>query len=152
MKPLRILLPLLICSLVVGAGCGQRNKIKGVWMFVSSKYTTPDTTIVHTEADWTAIKVITDSYFATVGQHTERPPFGEEVADSDIVAAYNSFSANGGKYALDSDTYTEYLSYFTNPNRVNTSAELRYEIRDNELVLFAVVENVTWEEVWHRLE
>ena len=152
MKLLRNLSLLLVGSLVAGAGCSQRNEIKGVWQFVSSKYTNPDTTIEHTQADWTAIKIITKSHFSTVGQKTERPRFGEEVTDSELVAAYNSFTANGGEYSLKADNYTEYLSYFTNPNRVNTSAELKYQIRENELVLFTVVENVTWEEVWRKLE
>ena len=152
MKLTLIVAALLVGCLLAFSGCSSRRPIEGVWEFVSSTYTTPDTTIIHDQSDWKAIKTITRSHFSTVGQAMDRPVFGGSITDADLVIAYNTSSANGGKYTIDNRTYTENLSFFTNPNRVGTSARLNYEIKGDSLVLYTVAGDVTWREVWRKLE
>lgn len=152
MKPERIIILMLIPVLFAFQGCESRKPIEGVWSFVSSTYTTPDTNITRDQTSWKAIKTITKSYFSTVGHDPNRPLFSPEVTDSEIVIAYNTFSGNGGKYSVKGDVYTEYLAHFTNPNRINTSADLKFQIVGDTLFLSSITGDVTWREIWVREE
>ncbi len=152
MKPGRIIILVSISVIFAFQGCESRKPIEGVWSFVSSTYTTPDTTIIHDQSNWKAIKTITKSYFSTVGHDPNRPLFGPVVSDSEIVTAYNTFSGNGGKYSVKGDVYTEYLAHFTNPNRINTSADLKFQIAGDTLFLSNITGDVTWKEIWVRVE
>jgi hypothetical protein len=152
MKPGQALLYVLIFSFLTVSACERKKEIEGVWEFVSSKYTTPDTTIVNTQADWNAIKVITRSRFATVGQQTNRPRFGDEITDADIVKNYNTFSANGGTYTAEKGIYTEYLTYFSNPNRVNTSEFYNYEIKGDQFIISSKAGDTSFQETWRKVE
>ncbi|MCE5269888.1 hypothetical protein LLH00_01225 [bacterium] len=147
-----ILAALLLSAIVALTACQKHKPIEGVWEFVSSTYTTPDTTINRDQDNWKAIKIITPTFFSTVGHDPNRPLFGPVVTDSDIVTAYNTFSGNGGRYKINGDIYTEYLAHFNNPNRVNTSADLKFSIVGDTLFLSNVTGDVTWKEIWRRLE
>ncbi|HUU29603.1 MAG TPA: lipocalin-like domain-containing protein [archaeon] len=152
MKSSQILLLISVCALFACTAGEKKNEIEGVWELVSAKYTTPDTTFERTQADWTAIKIITSSHFATVGQKPDRPKFGGEITDSDYINAYNTFSANGGTYTLEGDTYTEHLRFFSNPNRVNESASIKYQFDGDQLILSTEAGDVIWREVWSRVK
>ncbi|OGG00583.1 MAG: hypothetical protein A3F83_01730 [Candidatus Glassbacteria bacterium RIFCSPLOWO2_12_FULL_58_11] len=128
------------------------NDIEGVWEFVSGEYVSPDTTIERTQADWNAIKIISDSHFATVGQKPNRPKFIMGESDKETVEAFNTFSANGGTYTILGSTYTEHLSYFLNPNRVNETASINYQLEQERLILTVEAGDVVWRETWKRLE
>lgn len=146
MKSLHILLSVLIFSLLASCAAEKKNELEGVWELVSGKYTSPDTTFEY--SDWEAIKVITKSYFATVDQKPNRPKFSEGGTDSELLAAYKTFIANGGKYTLEGDTYTEHLKFFSNPNLVNTSASFKYQVKGDQLILSGKFLT----EVWKRIE
>ncbi len=161
MKSLHIFLLVLLFSLLASCAAEKKNELEGVWEKVSGKSVSPDTTIETTQVDRKAIKVITKSYFVTISHNLNRPKFSEGGTDAELLTAYNTFSANGGKYTLEGDTYTEHLEFFLNPNFENVSVSFKYQVKGDQLIISGTMplkslglSDVDWEltEVWKRIE
>ena len=151
------------CEEKVEAAAEKKNEVEGVWEKFSGKLVSPDTIIETIQADRNrkSIKVITKSYFVTVGHTLNRPKFSEGGTDSELLAAYNAFSANGGKYTLEGDTYTEHLEFFLNPTFENVSVSFKYQVNGDQLIISGTMPTKSlgladfdWEltEVWRKIE
>ena len=145
----------------VEAAAEIKNELEGVWERVSGKHVSPDTTIESIQANRRSIKVITKSHFVTVGHRQNRPKFSEGGTDSELLAAYQTFSANGGKYTIEGDTYTEHLEFFLNPTFENVSVSFKYQVKGDQLIISGAMPTKSlgladfdWEltEVWRKIE
>ena len=153
MKYLKVLLSVLLLTLFVSCATEEKNKFEGVWELISTKSTSPDTTVVRTQADWKQIKVITKSHFVWIGQAPNRAKFLEGGSDAELLAAAITFGAGGGTYTFEGDTYTEHIEFFSNPNFVGVSIPFEFQIKGDQWIHSGTTpSDVEIVVVWERIE
>ncbi len=134
MKTLHTILVTLLLVLLSSCATEKRSPLEGVWELVSAEWTTPDTTLKFTPADWSQIKVITKSHFVFVGQEPNRVKISGAQSDAELISMARTFFGGGGTYSLEGDTCTETLQYFSNPNYLSASVSYKVEIEGTQLI------------------
>jgi hypothetical protein len=134
MKILHVVFASLLLFLLSSCATEEKSPLEGVWELASGQYTTPDTTIRITPADWTQIKVITKSHHVWIGQAPNREKFTEGGTDSELLAAARTFGAGGGTYTIEGDKYIEHIKFFLNPNYVNASIPFTYKMEGDQWI------------------
>ena len=114
----------LFCILFFCA-CEKQTKLplEGTWELVSATSTEKDSTYSTFNSKVKMIKIINQSHFAFMSHSISGP--------EDSTKA--PFTAGGGKYTLNNNTYTENLEYFIDPQWENHKFEFEVKIENDTL-------------------
>ena len=160
MKYLKVLSAVLLVTLF-SCTTEAKNQFEGTWELISAKSTSPDTTVVTTQADFKQIKVMTKSHFVWIGQEPDRAKFLEGGTDAELLEAARTFGAGGGTYTFEGDTYTEHIEFFSNPNWVGVAIPFKFQIEGDQWIHSGTIPfktlglrefDVELYEVWKRIE
>jgi hypothetical protein len=113
-------------------GCAQEKPgalekpgpLEGAWELVDAKYTPADPGF--SLASQRQIKILTKTHWAFLSQDRS-PPQPATGSNAGQPAAAPAFTAGGGTYTLDGDTYTEHIEFFF--ARKFVGATITYKIR-----------------------
>ncbi len=88
------------------------NPLQGAWVINSTKYVTPDTTVVNTQFENPTIKLLTKKHFA----------FGNQVGE-------NKIWGGGGEYTIEGNNYIEDVKYHGASEGVGQTVKYQYELK-----------------------
>lgn len=117
MRSLAMSLAIVAASALGSSAYAQEkaSTLEGAWELVAAKNVPADPGF--SLAKTRQIKIITKTHFAFLSQ--DRLPAKPSAAE--LAAAAKSFSAGGGTYKLDGDSYTEHIEFFAVPKFTGTS-------------------------------
>jgi len=130
MRPLALSL-VIVAAAAMGLPAHAQDMAKsleGTWELVAVKNVpaNPDFSLAKTHQ----IKIITKTHFAFLSQ--DRLP-AKPSAEA-LAAAAKSFSAGGGTYKLEGDSYTEHIEFFAVPKFVGTSITFKVKWEGDEWI------------------
>ncbi|MGH8314124.1 MAG: hypothetical protein ACRETU_03105 [Steroidobacterales bacterium] len=100
----------------------KAGPLEGAWELIAAKSTPADDTFpLDTERQ---IKILTRTHWAFLSQQRKMPKMPGGSA-AEWAAAAKSFSAGGGTYTLDGDTYSEHIEFFVSPKFVGTTINFK---------------------------
>ena len=107
----------------------KARTLEGAWELVSAQYTPGEGGFsVDTQRQ---IKLLTKDHWAFLVEQRNLPKTPGGTAKEWADAA-KSFSAGGGSYTLDGDTYTEHIEFFVEPKIVGTSIAFKIKWEGDE--------------------
>ena len=121
----------IVAASAIGLAAHAADKaasLEGAWELVDAKNVPadPDFSLAKTRQ----IKIITRTHFAFLSQ--DRLPAKPSAAH--LAAAAKSFSAGGGTYKLEGDSYTEHIEFFSVPKFVGTSITFKIKWEGDEWI------------------
>ncbi len=114
-------------------GCAQEKpgSLEGTWELVEARYTPADPGF--SLAKQRQIKILNKTHWAFLSQDRS-PALPASGGDAGQSAAAPGFSAGGGTYQLDGDTYTEHIEFFVVPKYVGTSITFKVKWDGDEWI------------------
>ena len=114
----------------------QQSSVIGTWKLLSGKMLQGDSTLSYGEASLNAIKIVTPTHFAVLGQNPD-----------------GSFShASAGRVTITPTTYTESLTHGTLPSLLGKDVTFTYEVKGDTWHVKGASGNISFEETWARVK
>ena len=108
----------------------------GSWEMVSMETTTPDSVVQYDESTRPTLKILNDTHWMFIRQ-----------------SAATFIFAQGGRYTLDGDNYTEIVEYSADPNNIGNAYEFTCSVEGDSVWYHdGGLGNVKYDEVWRRVE
>jgi Lipocalin-like domain len=124
-------------AIVIAAAMGLQayaedkpGSLEGAWELVDAKNVPADPSFSLTKTR--QIKILTKTHWAFLGQ--DRLPAKTKPSAAELTAAGKSFSAGGGTYKLEGDSYTEHIEFFVVPKFVGTSITFKIKWQGDEWI------------------
>ena len=118
-------------------GFTQSNTaLVGTWKLVSGKMTTNDSTMTYSPPSMQSMKIVTPISFSVISKDQDG----------------NMTHASAGKVKMDDKNYTEILDYSSSKDMLNQSVNFTYTIEGNRWHVKGGTAQITFDEVWERVE
>jgi hypothetical protein len=106
----------------------------GSWEMVSMQVTAPDSVADYDESDTPTLKILNDTHWMFIRQSAERFVF-----------------AQGGRYELDGDTYTEIVEYSALPENIGQEYTFKCQVEGDTWLHEGGMSNIRYDEIWRRV-
>jgi hypothetical protein len=146
----RSIVPLLAVAIVAGgcvkpqeevaavirpvSGSAASCDLLGSWEMVSMKMVTSDSTVEYDESERPTLKVLNGTHWMFIRQSGDRFIF-----------------AQGGRYTLEGDTYTETVEYSADPANIGQSYTFTCSVEGENWHHRGGLGNVQYDELWRRV-
>jgi hypothetical protein len=124
----------IVAGIAIGLqGCApeKASALEGAWELIDAKYTPADPTF--SLSSYRQIKILTKTHWAFLSQERSAQKMTSG-SDAELLAAAKTFSAGGGTYILEGDTYTEHVEFFGIPNFVGTALKFKIKWEGDEWI------------------
>lgn len=119
----------------VAASAEPACDLVGSWEMVSMQEITPDSVVEYDESQRPTLKILNDTHWMFIRQ-----------------SAAEFIFAQGGRYTLEGDQYTEIVDYSAEPANIGARFEFTCRVEGDTWYHMGGGGDTRWDEVWRRVE